>query len=69
MKKKLRLDDLQVKSFVTSEEAAAVKGGNTDTDYADTFAYTFSCYDFFTCNQVHCIRKSYGYLCPEVITP
>jgi hypothetical protein len=46
MKKKLKLNDLQVKSFVTEVEKSEVKGGAQDTLY--------SCLAYITCDIVKC---------------
>ena len=50
MKKKLKLNDLSVKSFVTEADAANLKGGTGDTLY--------SCMAFITCAIPFCYLNS-----------
>lgn len=54
MKKKLKLNDLKVQSFVTAD-ASTVKGG--------TVASANSCLAFVTCNIVGCVVTQYGEHC------
>ncbi|HEX4888116.1 MAG TPA: pinensin family lanthipeptide [Luteibaculaceae bacterium] len=59
MKKKLKLDDLKVKSFVTSElNANQIKGGAQELP--DTF---YSCLAYVTCDVVGCVNTKYGDRC------
>ncbi|HEX4888465.1 MAG TPA: pinensin family lanthipeptide [Luteibaculaceae bacterium] len=59
MKKKLKLDDLKVKSFVTSElNANQIKGGAPELP--ETF---YSCLAYITCDVVGCVVTNYGNQC------
>ena len=55
MKKKLKLNDLSVKSFVTEADAANLKGGTGDTLY--------SCLAFVTCAIPFCYLNSNNTVC------
>lgn len=54
MKKKLKLNDLKVQSFVTAD-AENIKGGTGETMY--------SCLAYVTCNVVGCVLTQYGNHC------
>lgn len=55
MKKKLKLNDLKVQSFITTEAADKLKGGSLETNY--------SCLRFATCDIVACVLTQQGTLC------
>lgn len=55
MKKKLKLNDLKVQSFVTAE-ANKVKGGTLQQTYA-------SCLAYISCHPLECILSNNGPLC------
>lgn len=53
MKKKLQLNDLKVKSFVTSDDASQIMGGSIgETNY--------SCLKFISCDIVGCAASKYN---------
>ncbi len=57
MKKKLKLNDLKVQSFITSEKNTEnIKGGSLETNY--------SCLKFITCDLVACVVSRQGDICP-----
>ncbi len=53
MKKKLRLNDLKVQSFVTEQNGKNVNGGGSRIE-----ATEFSCYDYISCGKVECYIHS-----------
>lgn len=55
MKKKLKISQIQVKSFVTEVEPAKIQGGGTETMY--------SCLDYVTCDAVRCYLTTQGPVC------
>lgn len=56
MKKKLKLSELQVKSFVTATNADQIKGGGPE----DTL---YSCLAYISCDIVGCVATKYGDHC------
>lgn len=57
MKKKLKLNDLRVQSFVTSDIAAEnIKGGNGPET-------VYSCLAYITCDVVGCVVTKYDNHC------
>ncbi|MGB0165932.1 MAG: pinensin family lanthipeptide [Luteibaculum sp.] len=57
MKKKLKLSQLEVKSFVTNSDAEQIKGGK---DYKNT---DLSCYRYVSCFEIQCLTRDGGKLC------
>lgn len=55
MKKKLKLNELKVQSFVTAE-AKTIKGGATE----------ISCLAFISCHVLQCVISEYGAVCPAI---
>lgn len=68
MKKKLKLNDLKVQSFVTSSDTTKVIGGESyktvcaDTDTLQTM---YSCLAYITCNVVACAVNSNYVACTK----
>ncbi len=57
MKKKLKLSEVKVQSFVTSEIAAdKIKGGTLQNT-------AFSCLAYISCNPLACIVSNNGPVC------
>jgi hypothetical protein len=57
MKKKLKLSDLQVRSFVTEVKPEQVKGGEPDKETL------YSCLQYITCDFVRCYFATKGVVC------
>lgn len=56
MKKKLKLNDLQVKSFVTEANASQIRGGGPEETL-------YSCLEYISCDIVGCVATKYGNQC------
>lgn len=57
MGKKLKINDLKVKSFVTDVNQADIKGGK---DHHHT---EFSCYRYVSCFEFQCFTRNDGKYC------
>ncbi len=55
MKKKIKLEEIAVKSFVTKVSDHQVKGGGESRLCPDNYMTNFSCYQYISCNPAACL--------------